>query len=78
MITDAPRTLTDEEEMVATLKGATALHILQRRRVTASQLAEELGCTSRHAYRVLERLELSRRFAIVYERPYWHIGDDVT
>ncbi len=78
MIPDAPRTLTDEEEMVATLKGATALHILQRRRVTAAQLADELGCTSRHAYRVLQRLELSRRFAVVYERPFWHISEDVT
>lgn len=67
----------DAEEMVATLKGATALHLLRLRgRITASELAAELGCGLRTAYRVLERLELSRRFVIFYARPYWIYEDE--
>lgn len=67
-----PPTDIDAEEMVATLKGATALHLLRLRgRMTATELASELGCGLRTAYRILARLELSKRFVIFYERPYW-------
>lgn len=66
----------DGEAMVATLKGATALHLLRvRGRITAAELARELGCTRRAAYFVLRRLEGSRRFAVRYERPYWILVD---
>jgi ABC-type nitrate/sulfonate/bicarbonate transport system substrate-binding protein len=67
-------------QMVATLKGATTMHLLRTRgQITAHELADELGCSVRHAYRVLGRLELSRRFALVYVRPHWYIrNDDVT
>ena len=66
----------DNEEMVATLKGATALHLLRTRgQITASELACELGCSLSAAYRTLARLELSRRFAIAYNRPYWSLDD---
>ena len=62
----------DVEEMVATLKGATALHLLNLRgRITAAELSSELGCSLRMAYHVLHRLEGSHRFSIYYERPYW-------
>lgn len=66
----------DNEEMVATLKGATALHLLRTRgQITAAELACELGCSVSAAYRTLARLELSRRFAIVYARPHWSLND---
>lgn len=67
----------DAEEMVATLKGATALHLLRTRgKITANELAQELGCHHATAYRVLVRLELSRRFILNYERPYWSLAED--
>lgn len=66
----------DAEEMVATLKGATALHLLRLRgRISARELATELGCHLSTAYDVLARLELSRRFAVYYERPFWYLAD---
>ncbi len=71
-MTSPPLTDADAEEMVATLKGATALHLLRKRgRITASELACELGCSLSAAYRTLQRLELSRRWALSYERPHW-------
>lgn len=70
-VTDA-----DVEEMVATLKGATALHLLRTRgRITASELASELGCNLSTAYRTLQRLELSRRFILTYNRPHWILDE---
>lgn len=72
-----PPTDVDNEEMVATLKGATALYLLsERERITAAELAYELGCSLSAAYRTLQRLELSRRFALVYERPFWRLQSD--
>lgn len=67
----------DAQEMVATLKGATALHLLRERgRITAAELAQELGCHHATAYRVLVRLELSRRFVLTYDKPYWSLAED--
>jgi hypothetical protein len=58
-----------------TLKGAIAFDLVYTQgRITAADLARELGCTNAHAYRVLQRLELSRRFSLVYERPYWYLS----
>jgi len=66
----------DAEEMVATLKGATVYHLLiLRGRITAHEVAVELGCSVSTAYRKLAALEGSHRFAIVYERPYWRLED---
>lgn len=51
MTSPPPVTDADAEEMVATLKGATALHLLRKRgRITASELALELGCHRIKAY----------------------------
>lgn len=69
---EAPPNDIDALEMVALLRGATALWLLMvKQRVTTKQLAAELGITQRHARNVMQRLELSRRFVIVYCRPYW-------
>lgn len=69
---EPPPTDPDALEMVATLRGATALWLLMvRRRITTRDLAAELGCTERNARLVMERLSLSRRFAVTYERPHW-------
>jgi sugar-specific transcriptional regulator TrmB len=68
-----PRPVSDEE-MTPTLKGAVTLRLLQvRGQITAAELARELGCHLSTAYDVLQRLELSRDFSIVYERPYWYL-----
>ena len=62
------------EEMVPTLKGATAHHLLLLHgRITAAELARALDCSLSAAYRTLQRLELSDRFVLVYERPYWYL-----
>jgi predicted ArsR family transcriptional regulator len=64
------------EEQTPTLRGATAMRLLMtRKRMTATELAQELRCSPRTAYRVLERLELSRRFILVYERPYFYLEE---
>lgn len=60
--------------MTPTLRGATALHLLRARgRMTTGELAQELGCHRVTALRVLNRLELSRRFVLIYQRPHWSL-----
>lgn len=69
---EAPSTEAGALEMVATLRGATALWLLiVRQRATTRQIADALGVTPRHARRIMAHLELSRRFVILYCRPYW-------
>lgn len=64
----------DNEELTPTLKGATAIHLLRTRgQITTGELAQELECHRMTALRVMNRLELSRRFIVVYERPYWRL-----
>jgi len=63
-----------EEEPTPTLRGATLLHLLMTRGpITARELAREMECHRTTVYRALVSLELSRRFVVVYERPYWRV-----
>ena len=64
----------NEEGMTATLRGATALWLLQTRgRITTKELADELSMKVRGARYLMDNLSLSRRFPITKEGIYWRL-----